>query len=138
MGLYLCILDADDEEIDGLELGSYADYGSLIKQVVHKLEGGTAGMRFPVFVLHSDCDGSWTREDCAALETELCSIIEEFKKLEAVPFNSDWQFKIARQVGHCPRNLHQSFIDVDGELLLDRLLELARKAQRENAPIVFQ
>jgi hypothetical protein len=137
MGLYLCVFDGDDE-VDGLEVGSYADYGNLVKHVVEKLEGGVGGSRFPVFVLHSDCDGSWTPEECAVLEKEICIIVAEFKQHEAIPFSSDWQFKIAKQMGHCPQNLYESFIDVDGELLLDRLLELARVAQHRDEPIVFQ
>jgi hypothetical protein len=137
MGLYLCILD-DDEEIDGLEVGSYADYGALIKQVEEKLESGVAGSRFPVLVLHSDCDGCWTVEECAKLEAELCTIIAEFKELPPISFTSAWQSEVAKQVGHRPQNLYESFVDVDGELLLDRLIELTRTAQRRNEPIVFQ
>ena len=137
MGLYLCILD-EGEEIDGLEVGSYADYGALIKQVVERLESGVAGSRFPVLVLHSDCDGCWTVHECSKLENELCSIIEEFKQLPPVSFNSAWQEEVAKQVGHRPQNLYESFIDVDGELLIERLVELVRTAQRRNEPLVFQ
>ena len=137
MGLYLCILDGD-EEIDGVEVGSYADYGALVTQVVDRLEAGIAGARFPVLVLHSDCDGSWTVQDCAKLEKELDVIIQEFKRLAPIPFTAAWQKVIAKQIGHRPENLFESFIDVDGELLLDRLIELARMAQRRGEPIVFQ
>jgi hypothetical protein len=137
MGLYLCIFDGD-EEIDGLEIGSYGDYGALIKQVVEKLESGKAGTRFPTLVLHSDCDGIWTPKECGALERELLLIIEGFQKLPAAAFNSPWQAEIAKQTGHHPQNLHESFIDVDGKLVLNRLLELSRTAQRKNQPIIFQ
>jgi hypothetical protein len=137
MGLYLCIMD-DDEEIDGLEVGSYADYNAIIKQVVERLEGGIAGSRFPVLVLHSDSDGSWTVQECAKLEKELATIVEEFKELPAIPFNSAWQNDVSKQVGHEPRSLYESFIDVDGEFLLDRMINLARTAQQRNEPIIFQ
>jgi hypothetical protein len=138
MGLYLCILDDGDEEIDGVEVGSYADYGALIKQVVERLESGVAGSRFPILVLHSDCDGCWTVPECSKLENELSIIIAEFRKLPPIAFSSAWQLEVAKQVGHRPQNLYESFIDVDGELLLDRLIELTRTAQRRNEPIVFQ
>jgi len=58
MGLYLCIFDGE-EDVNGVEIGSYADYNALRDYVVRELELGKAGTRFPTFVLHSDCDGEW-------------------------------------------------------------------------------
>jgi len=45
VGLYLCIFDGD-EEVDGVEVGAYADYNALRDYVVRELETGRAGSRF--------------------------------------------------------------------------------------------
>jgi hypothetical protein len=44
---------------------------------------------------------------------------------------------VARQLGHRPGNYSTYFIDVDGELLLDRLIELAELSIQNGRPITF-
>ena len=90
MGLYLCIFD-DDEDIDGVEIGSYADYNALRDYIVRELESGKAGSEYPTFVLHSDCDGEWPVSDCEKLLNELAEISQALKRHNPVKFTSDWQ-----------------------------------------------
>jgi hypothetical protein len=137
MSLYLCIFD-DDEELDGVDVGAYSDFGNLRDTIANLLEHGNTGSRFPTFMLHADCDGQWDLEQCRKLEGELEVIGAEFKALPPKPFFAQWQKNIAKQVGICPSSLYDCFIDVDGEPLLERLLSLARFAQRRELPILFQ
>ncbi|HEX3624545.1 MAG TPA: Imm70 family immunity protein [Verrucomicrobiae bacterium] len=137
MGLYLCIFDGDDE-IDGVEIGSYADFGELRDYVARELECGVIGSRFPTFMLHSDCDGEWSASNCETLQHELGEIEAELKQRPPVPFFSEWQRLVAKSIGLHPQNAFESFIDVDGEFLLDRLQVLVKKATERGLPILFQ
>ena len=137
MSLYLCIFD-DDEEIDGVSVGAYSDFGNFRDAVVALLEGGNRGNRFPVLMLHSDCDGEWGVSECAKLEVELSIVSRELKQLPPAGFSSDWQKNVAKQNGLRPVNLYDCFIDVDGEPLMERLLGLVKLAQARQLPIIFQ
>jgi hypothetical protein len=120
MGLYLCVFDGDCE-VDGVKVGSYADFGCFRACVTDLLEAGLAGSRFPTLVNHSDCDGTWSPDECADLARELSEISEGFKKSAPRVFNSSWQEQVANLVGLRPASLYESFIDVDGEPLIDRM-----------------
>ena len=137
MSLYLCIFD-DDEEIEGVEIGAYSDFAVFRKIVAEILENGQQGSRFPTFMLHSDCDGEWTVEESRRLQFELETVIAELKKLPPRAFFTEWQENAAKKHGLKPANLHECFIDIDGDLLLDRLVELVKLAQQRNLPILFQ
>jgi hypothetical protein len=137
VGLYLCIFDGD-EEITGVEIGAYADYNALRDYVVNELEHGKAGVRFPTFVLHSDCDGEWSVTDCPKLEVELDEIAVALKARPAIAFSSDWQKVVAKSTGLRPANAFESFIDVDGEFVLERLQNLVKDALAHQLPILFQ
>lgn len=137
MGLYLCIFDGD-EDIDGIEVGSYADYNALRDYVVCELEAGTVGTRFPTFDLHSDCDGEWSVAECQRLQSELAEIVAALKERPAIAFTSEWQKRVAKSIGLKPQSAFESFIDVDGEFLLERLQNLVRKALERRSPILFQ
>jgi hypothetical protein len=137
MGLYLCVFD-NSEEVEGVEVGPYSDYGALRDYIVAELGDQKAGSKYPVFVLHSDCDGEWSIHDCEKLQAELTAIIAALKQRPAVPFVSDWQKNVAKSIGLKPKNALESFIDVDGEFVLERLLELVRVALNKQMPILFQ
>ncbi len=138
MGLYLTVFDGD-EELDGLEIGSYADFGIFRDAVTQHLEGGKLGSRFPTLVLHSDCDGLWSPTDSARLENELQEIAVAFRGLPPVEFGPDtWQGKVAKVMGLELRSLYDCFFDVDGEPLIGRLIELAQTSQRLGKDILFQ
>lgn len=137
MGLYLCIFDGDDE-VDGLEVGSYSDFGALRDYIVRELEGGRPGSRFPTLIIHSDCDGEWSATECDRLHHELEDIANGLKALPPVKFVSDWQIAVAKSVGLIPKNALESFIDVDGQFLILRLQGLAECARKNGFAILFQ
>ncbi|NVJ27173.1 hypothetical protein HUW62_38760 [Myxococcus sp. AM011] len=137
MGLYLCIFK-DDEELDGVEVGHYADFNEFRGCVTRELEAGKLGSRFPTLIMHSDCDGEWSVSDCERLRDELAVIAMELSMRPVVDFTSEWQRIVAKSIGLRPRNAFESFIDVDGEFLIERLRGLAEFAIRHQAPILFQ
>ena len=137
MGLYLCVFDGDDE-IDGVEVGPYADFGELRDYVVRELEGGKAGSQFPTFILHSDGDGEWSVADATKLLAELEKIISSMKVRKPVPFVSEWQSTVAKSIGLVPKSAFESFVDVDGEFVLMRIHNLVRVALEHQLPILFQ
>ena len=137
MGLYLCIFDAD-EELDGVEVGRYSDFNALRDYVARELEAGSRGARFPILMLHSDSDGEWSLADCEKLIPELRSIIAQMQARPPVAFVSDWQQHVARSVGLAPKSAFESFIDVDGQFVLERMLNLASLALERELPVLFQ
>jgi len=137
MGLYLCIF-ADADEIAGVEVGPYADYNFLRNYLVRELEGGKLGARFPTFILHSDCDGEWSVEECKQLAGELNVISDELSCRPSPGFPSEWQQAVAKSIGLAPSNALESFIDVDGELLIERMRGLVDVALKKQLPILFQ
>ena len=137
MGLYLCIFDGD-EDINGVEIGSYADFGAFRDYVSGELERGQKGANFPTLMLHSDCDGEWSVADCQKLQVELYEIAMAFKTRPPVDFSSDWQKVVAKSIGLKPQNAFESFIDVDGEFLVERLQSLVKDALTRRLPILFQ
>jgi hypothetical protein len=137
MGQYLCVFD-DDKELDGIDVGSYADFNLLRSAVTETLEGGVAGSKYATLILHSDCDGEWGADLCADLERELRSIASAFQNMPPVEFQADWQNSVAKSLGLRPRSFYDSFIDVDGEPLLGRLLTLCQTAREHNQAILFQ
>lgn len=137
MGLYLCIFDGD-EEVDGVEVGPYADFGKFRDFVVRELEGGSAGSKFPTLILHPDCDGEWSPSEAGKLEKELVEIGDEFHRRPSIAISADWQKQVVKSFGLQIKNLYDCFFDVDGEPLLERLIGLARLSQQRNLPILFQ
>jgi hypothetical protein len=137
MGLYLCVFD-DDDELEGVEVGSYSDFGYFRDMVTERLEDGLTGREFPILNLHSDCDGEWSPAECERLREELMTIAQEFKRLPPVHFRDGWQQQTGELLDLKPTSLFESFIDVDGEPLLDRLVRLCDVAIEEQLPIVFQ
>lgn len=137
MGLYLCIFDGD-EDVGGVEVGSYADFGALRDYVARELEAGNPGSRFPTFILHSDCDGEWSPNECERLQSELAQIASALKQRPAIKFSSEWQNTVAKSIGLTPQNAFESFIDVDGEFVIERLQSLINNALKLHLPILFQ
>lgn len=127
-----------DEDVAGIDVGSYSDFNALREYVATTLEHGKPGSRFPVFVLHSDSEGSWRSEELPALRAELKTIVSEMERQPPLPFASPWQDELAAELGIRATNACQSFIDVDGELLLHRLLELICVAEESHSEIRFQ
>lgn len=145
MGLYLCIFDGDTE-LDGVEAGSYADFGSFRNAILQELEGqpggvqaaADSGTRFPVLIIHSDCDGEWPAAECGKLLSELGEIESALKRRPPLPFSADWQKTVAESTGLVPSNAYESFVDVDGQFLIARLQGLVQLAIDRQLPILFQ
>jgi hypothetical protein len=137
MSLYLCVFD-NSQELDGVEVGPYADFNALRDYIVAELEGGRPGSRFPTLILHSDCDGEWSVPQCYALHQELAVAMAAMEDRPAVPFASVGQAEIAGSLGLVPRNAFESFIDVDGDFVLARLQELTEFALQHKLPVLFQ
>ena len=139
MGLYLCIFDENDEELDGVEVGSYADWGDFIDTIIADLEGGERGARCPRSTMHPDGDGEWSPGECQGLVNDLREIRAAFEAAPPrLPEAGSWQANVAREFGLKFDTLYQSFIDVDGENVIDRLTALAELARKVQRPILFQ
>ena len=141
MGLYFCVFNGDDE-IDGVVVGPYADFGELRDYVVRELEGVQPGAKFPTFILHSDChsdcDGEWSVDDAIKLLAEMEEIVSSMKARKPVPFVSEWQSKAARNIGLTPKSAFECFVDMDGEFVLMRIHDLVQVAVERRLPILFQ
>lgn len=137
MSLYLCVFE-NSQELDGLEVGPYADFNGLRNYIVTELEGGKPGSRFPTLILHSDCDGEWSVPDCYSLHRELGIAMAAMEDRPAVAFVSEWQAEVAGSLGLNPRNAFESFLDIDGDFLLARLQELTEFALHHKLPVLFQ
>lgn len=137
MGLYLAIFDGDDE-IDGVEVGMYSDFGVFRDAVVKHVEDGIAGSECPTLILHSDCDGEWSSAQSVELENELRRVEAVFQNLPPDMPKDGWKAEVARSLGLKASNLYDCFFDVDGEPLVERLLGLARKSRERSLPILFQ
>lgn len=136
MSLYWCVFDRD-RELDGIDAGSYEDFGALRDWVVERLEGGRAGSRFPTLVLRADCEGEWSAVDCERLEGELRAVEEALAAEPPFPLDG-WKRAAAEAAGLQPRNACECFIDPDGRPLLPGLRRLAALARRAGLPILFQ
>lgn len=140
MGLYLCVFapNLSDEELDGVEVGSYGDFGRLRETIAKHLEPDGWGTRFPVLMSHVDNDGQWSPDEAAILLKELTTIDAEFGKLPPEPIPDGWQAEVAEEFELEPESLRDCYFDVNGDPLLDRLMDLCRVSIEEKAPILFQ
>ena len=137
MGLYLCVFDESDE-IDGVDVGSYADYGRFVDAVVAHFEKGKRGSGCPIITMHSDSDGQWTPEECSRLDRDLQEIERVFSSLPARPISEGWQVQVTKTFGIKPKTLAECFFDIDGEPLIGRLRGLCQMAVDKRIPILFQ
>jgi hypothetical protein len=139
VGLYLAVFASEaDDEVDGVEVGGYGDFHTFRVAVHDRLERGNWGSRYPTLMNHEDARGVWTPEEARSLARELDEIRQAFRSLPAVDFADGWQREVASSRKLRPASLHESFFDIDGEPLLDRLVDLAKLADRTQQPIWFQ
>ena len=115
MGLYLAVFasDATDDELDGVEVGSYDDFNRFREAVHRRFETGSWGSLFPTLLGHSDADGVWTAAEAADLLVEV----------EAISRDVDFATE---------------FVDVDGVPLVSRLADLARLSSARGQNVWFQ
>jgi Immunity protein 70 len=88
-------------------------------------------------MMHSDCDGQWSPDECVVLKQELEAIRDEMTKLPAVPFPAGWQQQVAEEFGLTSQRALDCFITVDGENLVDAIARLADLAIKLGKPIDF-
>ena len=88
-------------------------------------------------MMHSDCDGEWSPEDCVLLRQELETIREKMARLPVVPFPAQWQQQVVEEFGLTPQNALDCFINVDGENLVEAIARLADLAIKLGKPIDF-
>jgi hypothetical protein len=88
MGLNLCIFDGD-KEVDGVEVGPYADFDAFRNCVIQELERGNAGSKFPTLILPADSDGRWSPAEAGELKKGLVAIGDEFHRRPPVPIEAD-------------------------------------------------
>ena len=140
MGLYLCVFrdDDGDDEIEGVEVGGYDDFHAFREMVAAVCEDGHRGSRFPILMSASDSEGAWTPTQAAGLDRELDAIARLLSGRAPRPYDADtWQAKEMARLGMKPLNLADSFIDVDGEPLLNRLRTLAKASVEVGRAIEF-
>lgn len=138
MGLYLTVFDENDEELEGVEVGFYLDYDLFIQNVINEVEGGVQGSVCPVLTSHHDSDGEWNAAEAIILRVELVKISEVFKSKPPVKPNSAWVEEVMASNDLEPANAYESFIDIDGEVLIERLIELTDLSIKTGYPILFQ
>jgi hypothetical protein len=137
MSLYLCVFDGDDE-VEGVDVGAYSDFDFFRSTVTELLEQGRTGSKYPALILHADSDGEWSSSECQTLKRELADISDQLRQLPSIQFQAEWQQHVGKSLGLKPRCLYESFIDVDGEPLLERMQGLCEVAIQRNLPILFQ
>lgn len=137
MGLVLVIYE-NDEDIGEVAVGPYSDFGALRDYVSRELERGRVGSRFPTFMLHSDCDGEWTVDQCDDLRSELWLIAAEMEARPPVPFPSQWQADVAGSRGLRPDSAYQCFVDPNAQPLVGQIAKLVELAVSKRLPISFQ
>lgn len=137
MGLYVYIGN-DEGQIDGADFGKYADFGAFRQYVASQVERGPLGHRFPVLLLHSDCDGEWTVNECHRLQAELLEISAAMYALPPAAVDGEWQLDLLESRGIGPANAIETYFDADGMPVLVRLLKLTTIAIEHGRPIVFQ
>jgi hypothetical protein len=95
------------------------------------LEGGVAGSVFPTLILHSDCDGEWSADDCVRLRAELGALHARMAELPALA-------PAGGSPGAQPQSALDGFLDVDGQVLIERLQALVEVAIQRGRPVLFQ
>jgi hypothetical protein len=138
MGLYLCVFNDAGDELEGVEVGAYADFNFFRDAVVATVEQGNCGSVCPTLNTHSDSDGEWTSREAGDLLAELDKAAEVMRQYPPVEFNAEWKKQVAKTFGISPENLEECFFDIDGEPLIERLRQLARVSISSGQPILFQ
>lgn len=91
-----------------------------------------------MLMLHADSDGTWEPAGAQRLESELRTIKAELGLHDPVDIPPGWHREVMAVRGLRPRSLAECYVDVDGEFLLDRLIEVAHLAQERASAIWFQ
>ncbi|SHG56649.1 Imm70 family immunity protein [Flavobacterium defluvii] len=138
MGLYLAIFK-NEEEINGLEVGTYEYFGIFRDCIYEFIENSSNwGDICPTIMNHSDCDGKWESKECVEMMFELKKVKKTFQKQAPNKKVIDQKKELIDLYQIKILNLYDCFIDVDGENLIDRLIELCKDAIDNDLDIIFQ
>jgi Immunity protein 70 len=139
VGLYLCVFAPGDrdEELEGVEVGSCDDFHGFRETIATRLEAGDWGSRFPIFMHRSDSTSTWTAMEAGQLEVELLSVADELSRLSRIELQGSSK-AAAEEFSLVPQSLYECFLDVDGEPLVDRILDVVRASMLSDQPILFQ
>ena len=148
MGLYLCIFDENGDDICGVEVGLYSYFEAFRNTVTQYASKNLLdkflkrkskfSLSMTTLLNHSDCDGSWSVDECAQLKKELEEIKQVFTNEPTDSSIVELKHDIYQFYGITPENLFECFVDSDCEFLIDRLMELCNLAIQNNRPIMFQ
>ncbi len=131
MSLYLTIFDGE-QEVTGWVFGHYSDFGYFRDRIA-----STPGSdRYPVLMLHSDCDGEWPVSELELLKGELQSIAATFRTLP--PEEPAGAFEHTSKYRRNARDLSECFHTVDGDNLFEAMSALCDDGMRLHLPILFQ
>ena len=139
MGLCLHVFDRDlspddedePEEIAECDVGHYSDFGCFRHTIARHVPTDSC----PTLMMHSDCDGEWTLAEIPQLERELAKIAETFRSLP--PEEPQNAFEHTAEYRVNARSLYDCFHNVDGENLIEAILELCNVARKYSRPITF-
>ena len=131
-----CLFEGDPD-VARSEYGPYATHNALRAYVVRELEAGQAGSRFPMFMFHADCDEASSVADCENLRDELAAIAAAMKLRPAVRSAPGGPRAAVGSIGLVPQNAFESFVDAEGEILLERLQSQVDDLLKRRLPIVF-
>lgn len=136
MSLYLCVF-RDEEELDGVEVGSYEDFERL--RAFARGVDGRIFRRFGTLRVNVSPTTTWSPRAAARLEKEVAALAEELRRRPPEPFPpGSWQAEVAAARGAPPATLYDCFFDVDGRPLVERLVALCRLSVENRQPILFQ
>ncbi|MGF6907798.1 Imm70 family immunity protein [Fusobacterium sp. PH5-44] len=138
MGLYLCIFDKNENEIEGVEVGRYEYFGFFREKVEKYVENGEWGSVCSTLMWHKDSEGIWTPENCVELLKELDLIRKTFVLLESDKKIINYELGVIHELKIEINNLYDCFLDVDGENLIERLEDLCRISIETGLNIEFQ
>ena len=138
MGLYLVVFadDTTDEELLGVEVGTYADFDTFRSAISDAL--GEQASSYPTLLAHPDSGTPWSPADAHRLVEELEQLAEVLAARPAHRHEAgSWQPRAMEVTGLRPRTLWESFVDVDGEVLLTQITRLAALAVGTGRPVEF-
>ncbi len=131
MSLYLGIFD-QDAEVYGWVLGHYSDFGCF-RDTVRRF---FTPDQLPLLLGHSDCDGEWEPSVLPSLRQELLRLAARFRELP--PEVPDRAFEHTTECRQNASFLYDCFHNVDGENLIEALIDLCDRASALNLSISFQ
>lgn len=140
MSLYLCVFDFSDNfenEIMGVEVGSYSYFGVFRDCICKYVENNQRGSRCPYIMNHEDSNGVFTPNDCSNVLHELSLIKGVFTN---IPLDNDIIANMPNLLQNkkpC-KTLADCFVDIDGCNLIEQLTLICKCSIETNLNLYFQ